>query len=55
VQLHVTRASALQKFYRIKPFVMGRCRISENPVGLNEDMAHSFMSQFGAIGDPQRE
>ncbi len=52
MRLHLTRTSALQKFYRIKTFVMGRCRISENPISLNKDMAHSFMSQSGAIGDP---
>ena len=35
--------------------MMGRGSITEYPVGLDEDMAHFFMSQSDATGDPQHE
>jgi hypothetical protein len=40
VQLHFTRTGAFQEFYGVEPPVMRGRQVTENPVGLNEHMAH---------------
>jgi hypothetical protein len=55
VQKHLTRSSSLEEFHGVKPFVVRGRRITENPVGLDEHVAHFFMSQSDATEDPPHE
>jgi hypothetical protein len=54
MQEYFVVAGAFQELDCIQALVMGGGRITENPVGLNEDMSH-LMSQSCAIWDPLRE